>query len=294
MEKVKTYHKINATNEYSNFSISRMEDIYTIRGGKVDEPHRHDFFTVLVIEQAQGIHKVDFNTYPLESQQVFFVSPGQVHQVIEKVASTGFVMTFSSQFLIENSVHISFIESLNLFHDYGESPPLKPTSTQFAKLKSYTAEIFQLFNSEAKMKNLSIGSFLKLFLIDCNIICSCDPTQVNEDISENRIIRAFKKEVERSFKIEHSTTHYAKQLNLSADHLNRIIKTTIGKTSKEYIQSRIMIEAKRLLFFSKLSAKEIGFELGFSEPANFSAFFKKHAKCSPSNFKKKELNIAFS
>lgn len=53
-----------------------MEDIYAKRNGKVDAPHRHNFFTVLII--AEGQHKIDFNTYELGSQHVFFVSPGHV------------------------------------------------------------------------------------------------------------------------------------------------------------------------------------------------------------------------
>ncbi|MBL4708824.1 MAG: helix-turn-helix domain-containing protein, partial [Flavobacteriales bacterium] len=60
--------------------------------------------------------------------------------------------------------------------------------------------------------------------------------------------------------------------------------------AKEYIQSRIITEAKRLLYFSKLSNKQIGYELGFGEPANFSAFFKKCTGFSPSNFLQKELS----
>jgi AraC-like DNA-binding protein len=60
-----------------------------------------------------------------------------------------------------------------------------------------------------------------------------------------------------------------------------------GKTAKEHIQARIALEAKRLLHFSDLSVKEIGFQLGFPEPANFSAFFKKCTGSSPSNFKSK-------
>ncbi len=64
-------------------------------------------------------------------------------------------------------------------------------------------------------------------------------------------------------------------------------RNSIGKTSKELIQSRISIEAKRMLYFSDLSIKEIGYELGFSEPANFSAFFKNCTGMSPSTFRNK-------
>ena len=95
MDSLKTYQKVNQQDEKLNFGISRMEDIYTKRAGRVDEPHRHDFYTVMIVEKAFGEHKLDFNSYELGASQVFFVSPGQVHQVIENEKSKGFVITFS-------------------------------------------------------------------------------------------------------------------------------------------------------------------------------------------------------
>jgi AraC-like DNA-binding protein len=69
-----------------------------------------------------------------------------------------------------------------------------------------------------------------------------------------------------------------------------VVKSKLGKTTKEYIQSRILTEAKRLLYFSPLTTKEIAYELGFNEAANFSAFFKKQTSISPTVFKEKEMN----
>ena len=139
------------------------------------------------------------------------------------------------------------------------------------------------------MKHLSIGAFLKLLLITCNNICAINPIESDLDTSGNNLIRSFKSAVDNNYKKEHSTTYYANELYITPDHLNRTIKAKIGKTAKEYIQSRIITEAKRLLYFTDLSNKEIGYELGFNEPANFSAFFKKCTQLSPSNFKKNEI-----
>lgn len=289
MEIVKTYQKVNAERQNVHFGISKMDEIYENRKGKVDEPHRHNYYTVLVVVSGSGLHKIDFNTYDLSNNQVFFVAPGQVHQVIENEKSFGYAMTFSNQFLIENSIPISFIDSLNLFHNYGQSPPLTPLKLQFAKIESFAQNIFDLFYSEVAMKNLSIGSYLKLLLIECNNICSINPADTESDTSGDNLLRAFKQIVNDNYTKQHSTTYYANLLNITPDHLNRTVKSKIGITAKDYIQARIITEAKRLLFFTDLSNKEIGYELGFNEPANFSAFFKKNTQLSPSNFKKVEI-----
>ncbi|WP_452221222.1 AraC family transcriptional regulator [Lacinutrix salivirga] len=290
MDNVKTYQKVNATEDNVHFGISKMEAIYTKRNGEVDEPHRHNYYTVLIVREANGEHKIDFNTYKLAKQQIYFVAPGQVHQVVEQDKSYGFAMTFSNQFLVQNSIPLSFIDSLNLFQNYGQSPPLMPNQQQFETIVAYTNQIFDLFHGDSNMKHLSIGAFLKLLLIECNNICSINPIESDVDTSGDNLIRDFKKAVNSKYKTEHSTTYYADVLHITPDHLNRVIKSKIGKTAKEYIQARIITEAKRLLYFTELSAKEIGFDLGFNEPANFSAFFKKHTQVSPSNFKKNEVN----
>ena len=288
MKSVKTYHTVNSDRETSSFSISRMQDIFKKRAGKIDEPHRHNYFTVLVIQSGNGIHKIDFNTYKIGNNQIYFVAPGQVHQVIEYDESIGFVMTFSNQFLVENSIPISFIDSLNLFQSYGQSPPLQPSAASFQTILNFAENIAQLFSSEVQMKNLSIGSFLKLLLIECNNICSTNP--IESEIDSSRILlRNFKQLVDANYAIQHATSFYSAKLNITPDHLNRTIKLKIGLTAKEYIQARIITEAKRLLFFTALSTKEIGYELGFNEPANFSSFFKKNTQLSPKNFKNSEI-----
>ena len=267
-----------------------MEDIYTKRNGVHDLPHRHDFYTVLIIKKSKGVHKIDFNEYPLENLQIFFVAPGQVHQVMEDEMSYGYAMTFTTEFLVENDIRLAFINELNLFHDYGQSPPLNVPEIIFQKLEHFTEECYTLFNNHSNLKNLSIGAYLKLFLIECNNFCSIDLNIEETQNSSSNIIKGFKNLVNKHYKEEHSTSFYAEHLFINPDHLNRTVKDTIGSTAKDYIQSRIITEAKRLLFFSDISNKEVGFELGFNEPANFSAFFKKQVGIAPSNFKKSYEN----
>ena len=214
------------------------------------------------------------------------MSPGQVHQVIENEKPFGYVMTFSTDFLLKNSISLDFISDLNLFRNYGQTPPLLPKKEPFDKIQQFTKAIEAYYYSQQPNKLLSVGAYLKLFLIECSNICTIDKLKLE---SANSIIRDFKTAVDFHFRKEHSTSFYAKLLNITPDHLNRSIKAKLGKTAKEYIQTRITIEAKRLIYFTDLTNKEIGYELGFNEPANFSAFFKKCTSLSPSNFKKQEL-----
>ena len=285
MPSIKTYQKVNRADPLKSFGISRTEDIYVKHEGKSDDPHRHDFYTIILNLKAKGTHIIDFREYKLGSNQVYFIGPGQVHQLIEEEKPSGFALVFSADFLAENNIPLRFIEDLNLFRDYGESPPLEADGSEIYNLKSYCEEIYTYYHSAKKFKERAIAALLELLLISCNNICSLpfDNTQHLE--AGNSILKSFKQLVEEKYQDWHASSRYAEALNISPDYLNRSIKSLIGKTAKEYIQSRITIAAKRMLYFSTLSNKEIGFELGFSEPANFSAFFKKCTGFSPSQFR---------
>jgi AraC-like DNA-binding protein len=265
-----------------------MEQIYESWNGQSDEPHRHNYYTVLLVIKANGKHLIDFNEYNLSSNQIHFVSPGQIHQVLENEKSFGYVLCFSTQFLIENNIPVSFIDDLNLFNDYGQSPPLAISIGQLNDLSNYCEEIIKWDQSTIKFKEHALGAFLKLFLIECNNLCSLPKNHAQNIEAGNSILKKFKNLVDENHTLWHSTTEYAQKLNISPDHLNRTIKFLIGKTAKEYIQNRIVIAAKRMLYFSEQSSKEIGFELGFDEASNFSSFFKKNTGKSPSQFRKNQ------
>ncbi len=286
MHTIKTYEQVDRASHQVSFNIERMEEVHQRRKGVTDEPHRHNFYTVLLINKARGTHYIDFNAYELGVNQVFFISPGQVHQVEEKEQSNGYALLFSTEFLIENNIPVSFIEDLNLFNDYGNTPPLELSNGEVSKLNTYCDEMFALKQSATKYADLASGSYLKLFLIQCNNACRLTVENTQQKEAGNTILRNFKKLVNENFDKWHQTSEYAEALHVSPDHLNRVIKSLVGKTAKEFIQSRITTAAKRMLYFSPLSTKEIGYELGFSEPAHFSTFFKNCTGESPSNYRK--------
>ncbi|WP_066755587.1 AraC family transcriptional regulator [Crocinitomix algicola] len=287
MSNVKTYENVNRENESLSFGISRMEDVHEKLNGKTDDPHRHNFFTILLIKHARGEHKIDFNSYELGPNTIFFLSPGQVHQVIEAEKSFGYSIVFSHQFLAQNNIPISFIDNLNLFNDFGETPPIPLGDEEIAKLTEYAEEMISLNQSDVLLKYDAIGSLVKLLLIRSNNLCSVKRVDLAHIETGNTVLRKFKNLINQKYANWHGTKEYADALNITPDHLNRVVKSLTGKTAKEHIQSRIVTAAKRLIYFTSLSNKEIGFELGFSEPANFSAFFKKCTGISPSKFKEK-------
>lgn len=288
MDTVKTYDKVNGDPVSLEIRIDELITAYEKSQGKPDEPHRHDFYTVLLVEKSQGKHLIDFNEYPFGEKQVFFVAPGQVHQVVDEIPPKGFAVLFSQSFLLRNNISEHFIHDLNLFHDFGYAPPVELSDESMQKICSYGSDMFTIQNNPKTFSSEALGALLKLILIECHQACTLpNDLFLQSENGKSSLIRNFKELIESNYQDWHGVQDYAENLNISTDHLNRVVKAQTGKTAKEHIQSKIVVEAKRLLYFSDMSSKEIGYLLGFSEPANFSAFFKKQTGSSPSNFQPK-------
>jgi AraC family transcriptional activator of pobA len=52
------------------------------------------------------------------------------------------------------------------------------------------------------------------------------------------------------------------------------------------LDQRAILEAKRSLLYGNLSVADVGYALGFADPAYFNRFFTRHAGLSPGAFRK--------
>lgn len=100
-------------------------------------------------------------------------------------------------------------------------------------------------------------------------------------------IMLFKDLLETNYKSQKQVNYYAKQMIISEKRLNQATSKLFGKTPKEMIDDRIMLEAKRILAHTSESVKEICYHLGFEEPTNFIKYFKKHSTFTPTEFREK-------
>ncbi len=271
----------------ASLELKRMQDLHEQHHGAPDQPHRHAYYTVLLVEKAAGSHEIDFKAYELGNKQVFFISPGQVHRLIPQGMPTGWALTFSREFMARNNIQTCFIDDVSLFKDYGEAPPLLVDEATFKELASFLSAIEKLLTQQSTFKYEALGAWLKLFLITCHRANEHQSTTLHPQNTQvaNTIIKDFKALVEQHFKEEHQVHFYAEALAVTADHLNKTLKILIGKSPKEYIQNRIITEVKRLLIHADLNVKAIAYQLGFKEPSHLSKFFKNCTGQSISTFK---------
>jgi len=283
---IKTHSITDSSVDNVTFTLKKMEDVYRKTNGAPDIPHRHDYYTIIFIEQGQGTHFIDFTEYEIADRSIFFIMPGQMHQVILTSEPTGWIITFTEEFLIANSIPDKMINDIYLFNDYGQSPPLPINENDMPVYKNLILQMAHFEKSLETYTQEAVGSLVKVFLIQGNNHCSLRKSN-NPQLVEtsNHILRTFKQLLNKKYATDHMVSNYADELAVTSDYLNKTVKNLTGKSAKDHIQSKLITEAKRSLLFSNISNKELAYELGFEESAHFNNFFKKTTGQTPSEFR---------
>lgn len=130
-----------------------------------------------------------------------------------------------------------------------------------------------------------LKSLLKRFLILSVRKYKQQNLNINENSNAIGIIREYNFLVEKHYKTKTTVAAYAEMLFKSPKTLSNFFKMHIDKSPIEIINNRRLLEAKRLLKYSKIPIQEIADELSFSDVQAFSNFVKKHTKKAPTSFR---------
>jgi AraC family transcriptional activator of pobA len=99
---------------------------------------------------------------------------------------------------------------------------------------------------------------------------------------EKKLLFDFYQLLEINYRNNRGVPFYIDKLVTTEKKLSSIIKKHTGLSPLQVIHNRILLEAKRLLLFEKITHKEISYQLGFDSPPSFSAFIKSKTGYSPS------------
>jgi len=224
--------------------------------------------------------------YKIEDNQLYFVLPGQMHRLVFEEEPVGRIISFTEEFTISNAIPGYLINDIYLFDDYGQSPPLPISENSIVVYQNLFSQIDLFSTSLEKYTMEAVGALVKLLLIQCNNHCSLHKSDNPQFLeTTNHILRNFKQLLNKHYAELHMVNDYADKLAVTPDYLNKTVKSITGKSAKEHIQSKLIVEAKRSLLFSGLSGKELAYALGFEESAHFNNFFKKNTGLTPTEFK---------
>lgn len=268
-----------------HFKIERVSHVNHYNPLRV---HRHDYFEIFVFEDGGGYHLVDFEQVPILSRQIHFVTPGQVHQILRAPDSSGFVLLFSEEFYHFNRERSDFLFRLPFFYDKTQDPTIVLSADDFRDCLQIVDKMMTVFTSKSSQQKSVLQSYLNILLCNCLDSYERQSTVHTQKTPGLALFQQFKIAVEKNFRAIHEVTAYGDMLLASPRQLNEYCKKYAGSSAVEFIHHRLALEAKRLLFYTAANISEIGYDLGFEDPAHFSRFVRKCTGRAPSEWRKQE------
>ncbi|MBX7162743.1 MAG: helix-turn-helix domain-containing protein [Saprospiraceae bacterium] len=253
-------------------------------------PHRTNFYHIFLFENCQPTHFVDFEPIKIKPFTLLFIDKDRVHQFDQLLKYEGQVLIFTEDFFCTTETDTKFLRSSILFNDLADQPTIKLNKTDFEKYTNICENITEELSLPAdNSKHILLKNLLHNFLL------LAEREKRKQGFTELKkgadldYTLLFRDLLETNYTKLKSVNDYAKIICISEKRLGQATSKVLGKTPKEIINDRILLEAKRLLVHTNLSIKEIGQDLGFEDPAYFVRYFKKNTETTPVEFRETYL-----
>ena len=270
---------VNPQNGNLAFKLFSFED-----NGNFDHIQRNNYFSLIWVTEGAGKLKADFSEYDVEADTLFAFSPYQPFMFSTDEQIKGLAIYFHPEFFCiykhDKEVSCNGV----LFNNVYKPPFIKVDEDAAATFKMLCEQIKKEMQNPDLAQYELLVSYLKIFLITASRLKTQQHPDAAEILKDNKqpfIIQRLKDAIESNFKTKHSPSQYADLLYISPKALAKITKSHFNKTLSDLINERIIIEAKRELYLTDKTVKEIAYELGYDDEHYFSRFFKVNAEVSP-------------
>lgn len=243
-------------------------------------PHRHYFFTFILVTAGNGSHDIDFTTYTLQPNRLFLIAPGQVHAWNELNHVRGFVLLFTDNF-VALSKGRKLLANWPLFRA-GQACYIDIPSTDLDKW----VDQFEAMEAEINISDDYTRDAI-FYAIGNLLVRASRQYEVDNSgySSAQDLLFQFQELIEQNFATLKTPKEYAARLHVTPNYLNSFCKKRSGKSAGELIRQRIILEAKRLLAHTQLPVAQVAYQLNFEDNSYFGRFFKKYTKKTPDQFR---------
>ncbi|MCM0611494.1 4-hydroxyphenylacetate catabolism regulatory protein HpaA [Marinobacter sediminum] len=252
--------------------------------------HRHaQYVQIHYIDRGVIDFHIDDKVYEVIGPSCFFTPASIPHSFRTDPSARGHVLTIHQSLAwqlmqdnVSREINTSLTEAICLERD--RLPDEQ--KTQWTLLNSILEDIQLEWSGNQAAKELALESLVRLLLIRLARLSfkrSASRTVDNEDL---RLFRRFTDIIEEHYQEQWHLPRYTAEMAISESRLNQTCQRIANTSPKKLIHDRVIQESKRMLIFSNLSSNEICYQLGFSDPAYFSRFFKKQTGMTTQKFRR--------
>ncbi|GAA6769179.1 helix-turn-helix domain-containing protein [Flavobacterium johnsoniae] len=272
------YTLVNQQNGNLSFKVFEFDN-----SSYFDHIQRNNYFTLIIITSGEGLAKVDLCEYLFKENTMFAFYPYQPFMLASKGSLTGISIQFHHDFFCIYRHHKEIASNGILFNNVYQQPFILLDQNNKETLMNIVREIVNELKMEALRKDEVLVSYLKIFLVLATRIKLEQQSVklVNTNDKQLLIIQNLRNAIEDNFRTKHSASDYADILHVTPVVLARAAKNHFNMTLSDLITERIIVEAKRELYLTDKTVKEIAYELGYDDEYYFSRVFKGKTDISP-------------
>jgi AraC family transcriptional activator of pobA len=247
-------------------------------------PHRHDYHELVWTREGSGCHLVDGEQVPVRPGSITLIGRGSVHVFHHADNLTGAVVQFGDEMLFGGEAGLVSPGWL-LAGRRERTVPVPP-----ADVPALEATIGALASEEERRQD-ACSPGIERHLISTILLWierwydAVRLARTEPDEAEVQVLRRFSRRLEADFTRHHDAAHYAEALAMPQAALSRALVEATGRSTKELITDRVMLEAARLLRYTEQTIGEISYAVGFEDPLYFSRAFKRRFDASPKAYR---------
>lgn len=270
---------VNAADNNLAFRIRHFED-----DADFSTVQRQPFSSIILVKEGSASLKVDFSEFPIQQNMMLFFSPYQPFSLEAARGIKGVSVDFHPDFfcLLKHQKEIAFCGLI--FNNIYDPPFISLSETEMSLFNILITQLTEEVQKKELAQYELLVSILKIFMIHCSRIKMQQRVSAEIAVPDQDhpfILQTLKDAIDTHFREKHSASDYARVLNISPKSLAKITKTHINKTLTDLISERIILEAKRDLYTTAKSVKEIAYDLGFKDEYHFSRYFRNNTSVSP-------------
>jgi len=258
----------------------------------INGPVYKEYIKILYLPAGYKL-RVDFTSYDTQRPTLFFVSPNQFLELEAAGEESGYFIFYNRDFYCIQ-IHDQEVACDGLlFNNIRNMPKVELSEAENTFLTGLFKEMIQEFNLNDSSLEEMVRTYLKQLLIRATRSWKRQhlASDVTDQQSDLEFFRKFTRLVEEHYKSKHTVADYADFLCMAPKTITHKFNRMRLPQPNEVIKNRIILEAKRLLVHTSLTAKEIAYELGYHDPAYFSRLFQTKTGVSPSGFRTSFLGL---
>ncbi len=267
---------------YETFFCLKIEDFKNYTKFPIP-PSKEICHTIVFITQGSYKHTIGLSEFETQNDEIFCTPAGQIFSIgaISKDVA-GFTCHFHPNILIGKFCQIDTLNNFDFLKVWGDA------HIKLNHLDSvFICNLFTRLQSEYStngIKNLAIiQTYLLALLAEINN--NYEAHSKDNHTSAASITNKFKENL-FVYKGKKGVSDYARQLNITPNHLNKSVKAITGKSPAKWIAETVVLEAKYLLHQADMTINDVATEVGHDDHSYFSRIFKKMEGISPIAYRK--------